>query len=91
MIARESQGRHYISWRGQVVLVANEQMRHATSLEAAAADQVQSDVTITPDCDDKQYRDVADEGAKPKIKGVKRNIFKLKHGGSHTVYQGETP
>ena len=40
VIARESQGRYYISWRGQVVFVAKEQMRHATSVEAVAAEQV---------------------------------------------------
>ena len=42
---------------------AKEQMTHATSLEAAAADKVQRDVTITAERDDKQYQDVSGEHA----------------------------
>ena len=78
VIARESRGRYYLSWRGQAMLVAEEQVRHATSLEAAAADKVQRDVTTTAELEDKQYHDVSDEHAQPKIKGVKRMIFKIK-------------
>ena len=81
VIARESQGCYYLNWRGPVVFVAKEQMRHAMSLEAAAADQVQKDVSITAESDDRQLRNIVDDGAQPTIKKVKRKIFKLK--GNH--------
>ena len=78
MIARESQGRYHVGWSRQALLVAKEQMRHATSTEAVAVEQVQKDVGITAERDDKQYKDVADENAEPRVKKVKRNIVKLK-------------
>ena len=78
MIAKASQGRHYISWRGQVVLVAKEQMRHVTSVEAAAVETVQEDISVTAARNDKQHRDVADAAAIPQIKPVKKKIVKFR-------------
>ena len=72
VIARESQGRFYLSWRGQVVLVAREQMRLATSLEAAAATETARNVAITGEQDDRQFHNVANDEAQPKIKKVRK-------------------
>ena len=78
VIARESQGRYYVSWRGQVLLVAREQLRHATCVEAAATEKVQEDVNVTAERDDRQFKNIVDEDAQPRIKPVKKKIVKLK-------------
>ena len=78
VIARESQGRYYLSWRGTVLLVAKEQMRYATTLETAAADKIAKDLNLTAQKDNKSYLDVSDQGAKPKIdkRRVKKDFLK---------------
>ena len=49
------------------MLVAKEQFRYATSMEAAATDKVASDLNLTAKREDRSYVDVADDGARPKI------------------------
>ena len=75
VIARESQGRYFLAWRGSVLLVAKEQMRYATTLEASSADKVATDLNLTAKRDDKAYLDVADPDAQPKIKTKVRKTF----------------
>ena len=42
------------------MLVAKEQMRYATTMEASAADKVATDLNLVTKRDDKAYLDVAD-------------------------------
>ena len=51
---------------GQVLLVAREQLRLVTSLEASSAKNIREDVAITAGKDDKGYNNIADEAAIPK-------------------------
>ena len=56
VIAKEAHTRYYLSWRGQVLLVAREQLRLVTSLEASSAKHVREDVAITAGKDDKRLQ-----------------------------------
>ena len=79
MISKETNGRYYLSWRGQVVLVAREQMRFASATEAAATQVIQRDMNLTLQREDRIYRDVADPAAEPKIRPrVKKDFLKKK-------------
>ena len=56
MIARESNSRYYIGWRARTLLVAKEDLRHATLEECAAADVIASDAILTGE--QKNYEEV---------------------------------
>ena len=55
VIAKESQSRVYIGWRARTLLVAKEDLRHATLEECAAADTIAKDATLTGE--QKHYED----------------------------------
>ena len=61
VIARESVGRYYVGWRSRVLLVAKDQLRLATTEEAAAHEVIGKDMAMT--ADPKCYRDMT--GAPP--------------------------
>ena len=60
VVARESQGRYFLAWRAMILLVAKEQMRHATTMEAAAADKVGKDMNqASKKREDKSYSEIS--------------------------------
>ena len=58
-----------------ILLVAKEQMRYATSMEAAAADKVSTDLNLASKRTDRAYLDVTDPDAKPIVKKKVRKFF----------------
>ena len=61
VIARESVGRYYVGWRSRVLMVAKDQLRLATTEEAAAHEVIGKDMAMT--ADPKCYQDMT--GAPP--------------------------
>ena len=78
VIAKEMNSRYYLSWRGQCVLVAREQIRLASSVETAAAEHIKEDARLVGGgAEDKSYKDVSDPAATPRIsKKVKKPFLK---------------
>ena len=64
VIARESVGRYYVGWRSRVLLVAKDQLRLATTEEAAAYELISKDMVLT--ADPKTYQDMT--GATPPVR-----------------------
>ena len=57
-------------------MVAKEQMRYATTMEAAAADKVGKDMNLaSKKREDKSYSDMSNENAQPKIKARVKKVF----------------
>ena len=54
------------AYRAWILLVAREQMRHATCLETAAAEDTANDMDLVGQREDKSYHDIADENAEPR-------------------------
>ncbi len=79
VIARESQGRHYLGWKGRVLLTSKDQPRLATSLECAANETIANDTILTAgeQSEAKMYQDVAQISHLP---GVRRTIQKIRKG-----------
>ncbi len=74
VIARESKGSYYISWRGRVILVAREQIRLATSWETAAHGTIEKDLNITAkNQEDKSYIDISDETLQPDVQPIRKH------------------
>ena len=46
VIAKQGASRYFVAYRAKVLLVAREQMRHATSIENAAADRILEDLEL---------------------------------------------
>ena len=67
MVARQGASRYFIAYRAKVLLVAREQMRHATSTENAVVDRIAEDIGLVSQDRDKTYHDIADEDADPTV------------------------
>ena len=69
VIAKQGASRYFVAYRAIVLLIAREQMRHATSIENAAAERIVDDMDqVSPDPDrSRTYQDVTDEDAQPPI------------------------
>ena len=67
MVARQGASRYFIAYRAKVLLVAREQMRHATSMENAAVDRIAEDMDLVAQDGEKAYHDIADEDAVPTV------------------------
>ena len=74
MILQKDKGNYFVSWRGQVLLVSERQIRIASVEEAAAAGHIAKDLNLTADNvdeqDEKMYEDAranppSDEPAPP--------------------------
>jgi len=78
VVARESPGRYFISWRGRICLAAKDQLRMATSIEAAAAEEVATNATVTAENmgEDKSYADVTNVSEPPKFRKTKQTVLK---------------
>ena len=63
MVARQGASRYFIAYRAKVLLVVREQMRHATSMENAAADRIAEDMDLVAQDGEKTYHYIADEDA----------------------------
>ena len=77
VIARGSQGRYYLGWRGRVLLASKDQLRMATSLECAANDTIAQDAVLTAgeQSETKMYQDITQIS---EIPGVRRRIKQIK-------------
>ena len=60
VIAKEGASRYYISWRARILLVAKENLRHASTEECAAAEFIAKDAAMT--ADQQYYEDITDRG-----------------------------
>ena len=67
MVARQGASRYFIAYRAKVLRVAREQIRHATSMENAAADRTAEDMDLVAQDGEKTYHDIADEDAVPSV------------------------
>ena len=58
-----------MAYRAKVLLIAREQMRHATSIENAAADRIVDNMELVSQDSDRNrtYQDVTDEDARTPI------------------------
>jgi len=77
VIDKESRGRYYISWRARVLLVSKDQLRYASTEEAAAADSIAKNATLTANQSDdkKSYVDLTNpDKMPPKGKVIKHRI-----------------
>ena len=60
VIAKEGASRYYISWRARILLVAKENLRHASTEECAATEFIAKDAAMT--ADQQYYDDVTGHG-----------------------------
>ena len=65
LVARRGSNRHYIAYRANILLVAREQMRDATSMEAAAVDHIAGEMELVSQYEDNTYHDIADDRCDP--------------------------
>ena len=69
VIAKQGASRYFVAYRAGVLLVAREQMRHATIIDNAAADRIVEDMDLVSQDPDRSrtYQYVTDEDARPPI------------------------
>ena len=72
-------------------MVAREQMRHATSMESAAADRIMEEMDLVSKKGDKSYHDVADEDAVPSVEPQRSSQGSLPHTSSMDVDAAAQP
>ena len=84
VISRESSGRYYLSWRGTVVLIAREQLRHASTVEQGASEAIVQDMAIVGDRQDRAYKNLAIPDLEPKLKKRVFRSFSRKARGRST-------
>ena len=66
-IAKQGASRYFVAYRSKILLIAREQMRHATNLEHAAAERITDDMDLVTQDPDRSgtYQDVTDEDVRP--------------------------